>query len=334
MSVLELHEDREIDVILVGRAGVDLNADDANCTFTENRSFTKTVGGSPANIAISMAKIGLKPGFIGKVSNDAIGQYILDEFNAQGVDTQGVLVDKTGAVNCLAFTEILSPTNCRAYLYRDNVADIKINPNEISEDYIKSAKAVLISGTALSESPSREAMFTIIEYARKNGTKIMIDLDYRKAAWQSEEEAAIYYSMAAEKCDVLIGNREEFNALEYFNMPGNTDSLKSSNWWLERGCELVIIKHGEKGSEAYTADGQVVKAGIVPTKIRKTYGSGDSYAAGLTYGLFNGMSLKEAMELGSTCAAIVLAGYSCSKAMPTLEEALEYLKEKGCSKPI
>jgi 5-dehydro-2-deoxygluconokinase len=318
---------RKLDIILAGRAGIDLNADRYNCTFAETPSFTKTVGGSPANIAQGTAKLGLKTGFIGKVSGDGMGAYILQVFKETGIDVSGVIQDQTGARNCLAITEILSPSNSGSYLYRENTADLLLAPGDIDENYVKQADAVLLSGTALSESPSREAILTLITYARRNDVRVIMDLDYRPYGWKSSEETAIYYTMAAENCDVIIGNREEFNALEKISMPKNRDDHRSAEALFSMGVQLVIIKDGVRGSCAYTPDGEVIKRGVIPTHIKKTFGSGDAYAAGLLYGLFRQWSLGDAMDLGSACASIVLAGDSCAGALPTLAEAEKHRSE-------
>lgn len=323
---MKLPKERSLDIILVGRAGIDFNTAQLNKSFANIESFTKSVGGSPANIAQGTAKLGVRTGFIGKVSGDGMGAYILDVFKTAGIDVDGVILDKTGARNCLAITEIKSPNQSGSFLYRENTADLLLKPEDISEEYIKSAGAVLLSGTAFSQSPSREAMFTIIEYAKRNGTVVMLDIDYRPFGWKSPEETAIYYSMAAKQCDVIIGNREEFNAVEYISMPDNRDNRRSAEAFLSSGAQLVIVKDGVNGSCAFTNKGDTISCGVIPTEIKKTFGSGDAYAAGLLYGLFKNWALCDAMELGSACASIVLMGISCADALPTLDQATTYLK--------
>lgn len=325
--MLQFHE-RELDLILIGRAGIDFNAGQLNCRFAEIETFTKSVGGSPANIAQGIARLGLKTGFIGKVSGDGMGDYVIETLQKTGINVSGIVRDRTGARNCLAITEIINPGNCGSYLYREQTADLLLAPDEISEAYIRSATAILISGTALSHSPSREAVFVIIEYARRNGTLVMLDIDFRPFSWTSPLETAIYYSMAAEKCDVIIGNREEFNAVEYLSMPNNRDDRRSAEAFLAKGAKLVIIKDGAKGSIAFTEDGALIQCGVIPAEVKKSFGSGDAYASGLLYGLFRGMALADAMELGTACASIVLTGaVSCADDLPNLQQATEYLKE-------
>src|SRR5690625_1774727 len=134
----------------------------------DTTSFTKYVGGSPANITIGASRLGLKAGFIGKVSDDQMGRFITRYLEENTIDTSSVAVDNTGAMTGLAFTEIKSPEDCSILMYRDNVADLKLDTTNVSEAYIKKSKTLLISGTALAASPSREAVFLALDYARKH----------------------------------------------------------------------------------------------------------------------------------------------------------------------
>ncbi len=147
MYKLDFKADRSLDFIGLGRLCIDLNADQFNRPMEETSSFTKYVGGSPANIAIGAARLGLKSGFIGKVSDDQMGRFIVSYLKNNSLDTTGVSIDHTGAVTGLAFTEIKSPEDCSILMYRDNVADLKLDTANVSEDYIKRSKALLISGT-------------------------------------------------------------------------------------------------------------------------------------------------------------------------------------------
>lgn len=319
MYNLEFKEDRPLDLIGIGRLCIDLNADQFNRPMEETKSFTKYVGGSPANITIGAARLGLKPGFIGKVSDDQMGRFIVDYLKGDNIDTTNIAVDHTGAVTGLAFTEIKSPEDCSILMYRDNVADLKLSTDDVSEDYIKNAKALHISGTALAASPSREAVFLALEYARKHEVVVIFDIDYRPYTWNNDKETATYYNLAAEKCDVIIGTRDEFDMMEQFEKEKKSDEETASKWF-SHNAEIVVIKHGAKGSFAYTKDGNSHTSGTFKTKVLKTFGAGDSYASAFIYGLFQHWDLSKAMEYGSASAAIVISRHSCSDAMPTTKE--------------
>lgn len=158
MSYITFDSSKQTDFVAIGRLCIDLNANEINRPMEMTSTFTKYVGGSPANIAIGMARLGMKTGFVGKVANDQMGRFITDYLERNGISTSGVTTDRTGAVTGLAFTEIKSPTDCSILMYRDNVADLKLQPEEVPEELIAGAKMLLVSGTALAASPSREAV--------------------------------------------------------------------------------------------------------------------------------------------------------------------------------
>jgi 5-dehydro-2-deoxygluconokinase len=293
----------------------------------DTRTFTKYVGGSPANIVIGAARLGLKTGFVGKVSDDQMGRYITRYLKENQIDTSGVVTDGTGAVTGLTFTEIKSPTDCSILMYRDNVADLKLDPEEVSESYIRDAKALLISGTALAQSPSREAVFLALDYARKHGVTVFFDIDYRPSSWGSKSETGVYCRLAAEKCVVIIGTREEFDLMEHLDMEANGRDETTAQKWFERNAEIVVIKHGGEGSIAYVKNGGSYKGKIFPADIVKTFGAGDAYASSFIYGLMNGWDIERAMAFGSASAAIVISSHSCSDAMPTEEQVEDFIKQ-------
>lgn len=323
MNPLKFEDNRKFDIIGMGRLTIDLNANEFNRPMEETSSFTKYVGGSPANIAIGSARLGQKTGFIGKVADDQMGRFIQTYLKENDINTDGVSVDKTGAVTGLAFTEIKSPEDCSILMYRDNVADLKLHPSDVDEEYIKQAKSLLISGTALASSPSREAVFVALEHAVKHNVTVIFDLDYRPYTWVDEAETAVYYNLAAEKCDVIIGTREEFDMMEkLLNIEESDDDYTASRWFSYM-AEIVVIKHGGDGSIAYTKDGDSHRSGVFKTNVLKTFGAGDSYASSFIYGLMNGKSVSESMKLGSASASIVISRHSCSDAMPTEDELMD-----------
>ncbi|MBD3921209.1 5-dehydro-2-deoxygluconokinase [Paenibacillus sp. PR3] len=312
--------------VAIGRLCIDLNANEINRPMEETVTFTKYVGGSPANICIGMSRLGLRTGFIGKVANDQMGRFITGYLDREGIDRTGVSVDRTGAVTGLAFTEIKSPTDCSILMYRDNAADLLLESTEVPEDVIAQSQMLLISGTALAKSPSREAVFQALEYAKRHGVVIAFDLDYRPYTWTSDEETAAYYNLAAEKCDILLGTREEFDMMERFVHNPDRDDRVTAARWFDHSAQIVIIKHGKEGSIAYTKDGDSHRARSYPAQVVKTFGAGDSYAAGFLYGLMQGWTISDSMAFGSAAASIVISSHSCSDAMPTVEQVHDYIE--------
>lgn len=319
--MVTFQENRRLDCIGIGRLCMDLNANEIHRPMEETLSFTKYLGGSPANITVAMAKLGLATGFIGRVSKDQFGRFIQQYLTKVGVNTDNVVVDQSGSVTGLAFTEIKSPTECSILMYRDNVADLKLEPGDVSEDYIASAKALLISGTALAASPSREAVFQALEYARRHKVVTIFDIDYRPYTWKTQDEIGIYCRLVAEKCDVIIGGRDEFNLMELDAVAkGSVSDERTAEQWFARQAQIIVVKHGGDGSVVFTREGGVTKGRTFPTEVVKTFGAGDAFAGSFINGLIRGWPMKQCQDYGSAAASIVVGSHSCSDAMPTVEE--------------
>lgn len=326
------NENKELDLIAIGRACIDLNANEYNQPMEETMTFTKYVGGSPANVAIGSAKLGLNVGFIGKLADDQHGRFIEQYMRNVGVDTSNMVTDTDGHKTGLTFTEILSPDECSILMYRDDVTDLYLEPSEVSEDYIQQAKILLVSGTALAKSPSREAVLKAVSLAKKHGVKIVFELDYRPYTWTSPDETAVYYTLVAEQSDIVIGTRDEFDVMENIKNGDNNATIENL---FNHSADLVVIKHGVEGSYAYARTGETFRAHAYKTNVLKTFGAGDSYASAFLYALVSGKDIETALKYGSASASIVVSKHSSSDAMPVaaeIEQLIgqgEYVKIEG-----
>jgi 5-dehydro-2-deoxygluconokinase len=326
MQYITFDEKRPMDLVLLGRVAVDFNPVDYFHPLAECTTFKKYVGGSPANIAVGVSRHGLKAGFFARVSDDQFGDFVTDFFKKEGIDVTRIRRCENGEKIGLTFTEILSPTESSILMYRNCIADLQLNPADIDEEYIKNTKAILISGTSLAASPSREAALKAVMLAKKNGTVIIFDIDYRPYNWVSEDEISIYYSMVAKEADIIMGSREEFNLTERLIEEGRSDEESAAAWHKEQ-AKIVIIKHGKEGSTAYTNDGNRYSIKPFPVTALKSFGGGDGYGSGFLYGLFEGWEMIDCLEFGSAEAAMMVASHSCSEDLPGPDEVRAFIKE-------
>ena len=257
MKYIEFDASRPRDLVLLGRVAVDFNPVDYFKPLEECTTFKKYVGGSPANIAVGAARHGLKVGFFARVSDDQFGNYVVRFFEREGIDVSRIRRCEHGEKIGLTFTEILSRDESSILMYRNFAADLSLTPEDIDGEYIKSSKALLISGTSLAASPSREAALKAAALAKRFGTKVIFDIDYRAYNWKSRDEIAVYYSAVARDADIIMGSREEFDLMEgLLGLSG--DDSSSAKFWLGQRAKIVIIKHGKSGSTAYTRDGRQI----------------------------------------------------------------------------
>ena len=296
MKYITFDEGRPLDLILLGRVTIDFNpayTDQVKEEFKPLKNvhmFEKFVGGSPANIAVGVTRYGLKPGFLGKVSNDQFG----------GGEKLG-----------LTFTEMLSPSQSGILMYRNCIADLQLHVDDVDPWYIRSAKVLLVSGTALADSPSREAALKAVMLAKQFGTKVIFDIDYREYTWKNMDEISIYYSLVAREADIIMGSREEFNLMENLLHPGLSDE-ESAALWHGYNAKIIVIKHGMQGSTAYTCDGEKFSIKPFPVEARKGFGGGDGYGCGFLYGLYQGWDIIDCLEFGSAEASMMVRSNNSS----------------------
>lgn len=222
---------------------------------------------------------------------------------------------------------MLSEKESHILMYRNCIADLQLHVDDIDEEYIKQSKAILISGTALAESPSREAAIKAVMLAKKNDTKIIFDIDYREYNWKNMDEISIYYSIVAKEADIIMGSREEFDLTEKLIKEGMTDE-ESAGLWQGYHAKIVVIKHGMKGSTAYTCDGQKFSIKPFPVEARKGFGGGDGYGSGFLYGLYQGWEVIDCLEFGSAEASMMVRSNNCSDSLPGPEAVHAFIKEE------
>lgn len=325
MQYIKFDESKEFDLILLGRVAVDLNPVDYYCPLNESTTFKRYLGGSPANIAVGLSRLGKKCGFFARVSDDQLGTFVIDYFNKENIDTSHIRRCENSENIGLTFTEIKSETESSIVMYRNEAADLKLESSDIDEEYIRRGKAILISGTALAQSPSREAALKAVMLARKNCIPVIFDIDYRAYNWKNKDEISVYYSAVAKEADIILGSREEYDLTQHLIAPGLDDD-KTARLWHGYNAKIVIIKHGSDGSSAYTKDGGKFSVKPFPVKLLKSFGGGDGYASAFLYGLFEHYEIIDALELGSASAAMLVASHACSQDMPTAEKLLDFIK--------
>lgn len=325
MNHLQFDMSKPRDVVALGRSGVDLFPDQFG-PMNQVISFSKYVGGSPANTAVQMAKMGIDVGFISKVSQDHFGQYVKYYMDSQGVDTSHMTdVSDPNIRHSLAVAEQPVKGSVNYFFYRKDIADLHLSIEDIDEQYIAQFKALLISGTSLCQSPAREAVLIAIEYARRNNVRVIFDPDHRDIAWNTLDEAGLYYWLAATKSDLIFGTREELDIVERLYQPGNTDDAKTAKLLLQYAPSMVCIKHGEDGSNVYMKDGTILHGNIYPAHVYKVLGAGDSFAGAFISRIVQDRPVEEALQYGAASASLTISGKACSASMPVLAQVEEFM---------
>ena len=314
-------DNRPIGALCLGRAGVDLYAREHNTDLQQVSGFDKYVGGSPANIAVAMARLGARVGMLGMVSDDSLGSYVREYLLSENVLVDGLGTAPDGTRTSLAVTE-MRPDDCEVVIYRNNAADFQMDDSDVEALDYASFGALVTAGTVFAAEPSRTAAFRAFDLASEAGVPVIFDVDYRPYSWPSPEVAADVLSRAGALSDVIVGNDEEFG----FMAGGINLGLEKARELAAESSTIVIYKMGPEGAITL-AGGAEDRSGIYKVDALKPTGAGDSFMAGLLASLAEGRPLDDAVRRGSACAAIVVAKPGCAPAMPKTPELDAFLAQ-------
>jgi 5-dehydro-2-deoxygluconokinase len=305
-----------LDLITMGRVGVDLYPEQIGVGLADVRTFAKSLGGSPTNVAVAAARLGARAAVITKVGDDPFGPYVRRTLRAMGVDDRWVGTHPTLRTP-IVFCEIHPPDDFPLLFYREPAApDMTIAPEELDLDAIRAARVFWTTGTGLSAEPSRAATLAALA-ARDDageGAITVHDLDHRPMFWDDEAEAGRYAREALAHATVAVGNRDEVAVAV-----GTRDPHEASAALLELGVGLAIVKQGPAGVLVRTHD-SVTEIPPVPVEVVNGLGAGDAFGGALVHGLLAGHDVERTVRLANAAGAYVAGQLACADAMPTLPD--------------
>ncbi|QDP95745.1 5-dehydro-2-deoxygluconokinase [Microlunatus elymi] len=301
------------EVLTFGRSGVDIYPQQIGVGLEDVTSFGKYLGGTTANVAVAAARLGRRAAIITGVGDDPFGRYVRRQLVDLGVDDRHV-VTNTEYATPVTFCEIFPPDDFPIWFYRKPSApDLQVRVADVDLDAVRGSDLVWISVTGLSENPSRETHFAVLE-ARQRKPFTVVDLDYRPMFWESPEAARAQIAKVLPQVNVAVGNREECEVAV-----GESDPERAADALLEAGVELAIVKQGPDGVLAKTRTERVVSPPIMITPMNGL-GAGDGFGGSLAHGLLAGWPLGTVLQRANAAGAIVASRLECSTAMPTAEE--------------
>lgn len=310
-----------MDAIILGRIGYDLYSEELNVPLSQVRTFSRYLGGSSANMAVGLSRLGAQVGMLSCLGSDSLSQFLRDYLVKENVDISHVQT-APGFLPSLAITEVTPPDHFPQVFYRQDPADTRLDASESDLDFATSGRMLITNGTALCASPSRESAYKALERAKEAGCKVVFDVDFRSMSWRSAAEAGLAVRLALPFIDILIGNQSELK------LTTNVDDLDRAVEKLQRaGVPLLVSKLGEEGTRALTASEHVY---LPPYKVdvTTTIGAGDGFASGFLRACLNGLSLLECLHWGNAAAAIVVSRLSCSEAMPYRHEVEAMMRQQ------
>ena len=326
----------DLDLIAIGRAGVDLYGQQVGGRLEDMASFAKYLGGSPANTAAGLARLGLRSALLTRVGNDHMGRFIREQLVREGVDVTAVR-DDPERLTALVILGIRDRDTFPLIFYRENCADMALDAGDVDEAFIARSRAVLVNGTHLSRPNAFRACLKAAKLAKAGKARVVFDIDYRPVLWGltardrgedrfvASKEVTDRLQEVLGLCDLVVGTEEEIRILG--GQPETLAALRAIRALTEA---LIVCKLGALGCVAFPgAIPASVEAGVLvpgfPVEVFNVLGAGDAFMAGFLSGWLREASLEECCRIANACGAIVVSRHGCSPAMPTAAELQQFL---------
>ena len=330
---------KPLDLITIGRSSVDLYGAQVGGRLEDMGSFDKYIGGSPTNIACGTARLGLKSAVITGVGDEHMGRFVTEQLKREGVNTDGVKVDAE-RLTALVLLGIRDSEQFPLIFYREDCADMGLTVDDVDETFIKSARAVVATGTHLSNPQVEAATLKALEIARANDMQTALDIDYRPNLWgvagHGEGESRFVESQAVTAklkstlylFDMIVGTEEEFHIAG-----GTTDTIAAMRAVRSVSTATLVCKRGASGAVAFTGDvpdslddGQTGPG--FPIEVFNVLGAGDGFMSGLLKGWLDGENWPTALKYANACGAFAVSRHGCAPAYPSWDE-MQFFFERG-----
>jgi 5-dehydro-2-deoxygluconokinase len=326
-----------LDVITIGRSSVDLYGQQIGSRLEDVASFAKSVGGSPTNIAIGAARLGLKSAVITGVGDEHFGRFIREQLEREGIALEGVKVDPK-RLTALAILSVEDDRTFPLLFYRENCADMGLCEEDIDADFIRSAAAIVVTGTHFSQGNPAAAQTKAMQIARAAGRKVAFDIDYRPNLWglaghaAGEEryirsgEVSKHLQAVLSDCDLIVGTEEEIHIAA-----GEEDTFAALKRIRSLSKATIVLKRGPMGCVVYPDEIPArIEEGIVgtgfPIEVFNVLGAGDAFMGGFLRGWLRGEPHSISATWANACGAFAVSRLLCSPEYPTWTELQYFLK--------
>ena len=336
MTTLNFPGERPIDLACLGRLAVDYYAEQFGSSLEAARSMAVYLGGSSANLAYGVARLGGKSAMISRVGNEQLGRFLTETLRAQGCDVSQVQVDPQRLTG-MVLLGLKDRDTFPLLFMRENCADMAIEADLLQADFFAKCRALAITGTHLSTATTRAASLRALALAGQHGAVRVLDIDYRPVLWglttrgDGEQryvpDARVTQQLqeVLPQFELLVGTEEEF-----FIAGGvPNDIIGSLRAVRALSAAVLVVKRGPLG--CCVIEGEIpARIDDAPTyqgervEVLNVLGAGDAFLSGLLASLLQGKDWAESTRVANACGAIVVSRHACSAAMPTPPELVHW----------
>jgi len=301
-----------LDIITFGEAMMLLVADRPG-PLELAQAFYKRTAGAETNVAIGLARLGLKVGWASRLGTDSMGRYLLAAMTHEGIDCSHVVCDASQQTGFQFKGCVTDGSDPPVEYHRKGSAASHMGVADIDEAWLLGARHLHATGVfaAVSETTLPAAAKTM-DLMRAAGRSVSFDPNLRPTLWATPELMRSAINDLATRADWVLPGLEEGRFLTGKDTP---ESI--ATFYRQRGARLVVVKLGREGAyfDSDSATGYV--AGFPVSKVVDTVGAGDGFAVGVISALLDGLSVPAAVRRGAWIGARAVQVLGDSEGLPT-----------------
>lgn len=304
-----------LDVATFGEAMLLLVADRPG-PIEQAQFFHKRTAGAETNVAIGLARLGLKVGWASRLGSDSMGRYLLAEMQREGIDCSRVVCDPAQRTGFQFKGRVTDGSDPPVEYHRKGSAASQMGPGDIDEDWLRSARHLHATGVFAAISAScLQAACRTLEVMRAAGRTISFDPNLRPTLWATPELMRHWINHLATQADWVLPGLDEGRFLT-----GERSPEAIAGYYRERGARLVAVKLGRDGAYYQCDSGAGYVPGFPVREVVDTVGAGDGFAVGVVSALLEGRSALDAVRRGAWIGARAVQVLGDTEGLPTRAE--------------
>ncbi|HCW98167.1 MAG TPA: 2-dehydro-3-deoxygluconokinase [Pantoea sp.] len=309
-----------LDVVTIGEAMAMFVARETG-DLAAAETFIKRAAGAELNVAVGLARLGLKVGWVSRVGDDSFGRFICQVLESEGVDHRQVTKDARYPTGFQLKSKVDDGSDPLVEYFRKGSAASHLSVDDFNSDYFGAARHLHLSGVAAALSDSSLALLKhSAKEMRTRGKTISFDPNLRPVLWRSEEEMRQQLNHLAEYADWVLPGEKEGYILTGYRQP---EAI--ADFYLDKGVKAVVIKTGCDGAWYKTAQGEQGQVEAIRVEnVVDTVGAGDGFAVGVISALLEGKTLPQAITRGNRIGSLAIQVIGDSEGLPTRSELGDY----------
>lgn len=290
---------KTIDIISIGEVLIDFIGHEINASIDKTKNYHRFLGGSPTNVAVNAARLGLKSVLVATCGHDGLGDYILRKLEKNKVITSQIQRSTDYPTSVIFVSKSTSTPDFLAI----READCQINNSQITTELLESAKIFHTTCFALSKNPARK---TIIETAIKAnfiGVQTSIDINFSEKIWPDREEAKLVLKEYLTTNPLVKLSDDDCYRL--------FDEVKSEeyifDYFHQLGAKTICLTKGKNGVVLSDTQMGIIRQKAIPVnEIKDSTGAGDAFWTGFLYAQLSNKNLEETLSIAQKMAVLKL----------------------------